>query len=134
MIVVDTSAWIELFRKTAHPVASILRELLERREDVAITELIYLELLAGAPSGTAFARLRSRLLALPILRPEGLADYEEAAEIYRACRAAGQTPRSQIDCLIAVAAIRQRASLLHNDRDYELIARHTTLKVHAARG
>lgn len=129
MIVVDTSAWVEHFRGRSHPVAAKLKALIEERADLAITEAILMEVLAGAPSGEALARIRSQLVALPILRLEGLADYEEAALIYRSCRAAGQTIRNQIDCLIAVPTIRQGASLLHSDRDFETIARHTSLRL-----
>lgn len=132
MIVVDTSAWVEQLRDTAHPAGRALDALLERREEVAITDLIYMELLAGAGAATA-GRLRSALLALPILRTEGLGDHEEAAAIYRKCRDAGNAVRSQIDCVIAAVTIRHRASLLHNDRDFDVIARHTTLKMHALR-
>jgi predicted nucleic acid-binding protein len=33
------------------------------------------------------------------------------------------------DCLIAAVAIRNGVSVLHRDRDFEVIARHTDLKV-----
>lgn len=87
-----------------------------------------MELLAGA-SAVSVTTLRRRLLALPILRTETLADHEDAAALYRACRDAGQTVRSQIDCLIAATTIRHRASLLHNDRDFDVIARHSPLRI-----
>lgn len=133
MIVVDTSAWVEQLRDTPHPAGRALDALLRRREEVAITDVIYMELLAGAGNAAAVARLRAGLLALPILRTESVGDHEQAAAVYRACRDAGHTIRSQVDCLIAVVAMRQRATLLHNDRDFEVIARHTTLKVHPVR-
>jgi len=93
-----------------------------------------MELLAGARAGAAVRELRSRLLTFPLLPLEGLADFEEAALIYRACREAGETLRGLSDCLIAVPVLRAGASLLHNDADFETIARHTALKAHAARG
>ena len=77
--------------------------------------------------------LRSRLLAFRLLALEGLGDFEEAAAIYRACRDAGETPRSLSDCLIAVPVIAAGASLLHNDADFDVIARHSPLKIHDAR-
>jgi predicted nucleic acid-binding protein len=110
-------------------VAARLRELLERDEDIALTEVIFMELLAGARSGTAVRELRSRLLSFQILPLEGLADLEEAGVIYRACRDAGETLRSLTDCLIAVPVIRAGASLLHNDADFAAISRHTPLQI-----
>ena len=112
-------------------VASRLERLIEVQADVAITETILMEVLAGA-TGEALARIRAELIARPILRLEGLADFEEAAQIYRTCRSEGHTLRSQLDCLIAVPVIRHGASLLHNDRDFETIARYSTLKLDRA--
>ncbi|HET9809976.1 MAG TPA: PIN domain nuclease [Candidatus Limnocylindria bacterium] len=133
LIVADTSAWVEFLRGTKHRVAITLRELLERNEDVAITEVIIAELLSGTRAGSATRDLRSRLLSFRLLPLEGLADFEEAAAIYRACREGGETPRSLSDCLIAVPVITASASLLHNDADFDVIARHSPLKIHGAR-
>jgi len=130
VIVADTSAWVELLRGTRHPVGGTLARLIEREADVALTEVIVMELLAGSRPGSYLRDLRSRLLAFPILLLEGFADFEEAATIYRACRDAGETVRNLTDCLIAVPAIRARAAILHNDSDFNTIARHTELKVH----
>lgn len=129
MIVVDTSVWVDFFHGRATPVASTLEHLIEVQADVAITETILMEVLAGATPGEALARIRAELIARPILRLEGLADFEEAAQIYRTCRSAGHTLRNQLDCLIAVPVIRHGASLLHNDGDFETIAQHTSLKL-----
>src|SRR5712692_5355740 len=93
MIVADTSAWVEFLRATDNKVATKLRELIERDEDVALTEVILMELLAGARSATPVRDLRSRLLGFKVLPLEGLADFEQARVIYRACRDAGETLR-----------------------------------------
>ena len=106
-----------------------LRNLIESDADLALTEVIVMELLAGARSGTGVRELRSRLLGFQVLPLEGLADFEEAGVIYRACRDAGETLRSLTDCLIAVPVIRAGASLLHNDADFAAIARHAPLQI-----
>ncbi len=87
-----------------------------------------MELLAGARNGSAMSRLRSRLVALPRLTVQGLADFESAAELYRTCRRRGGTVRKLIDCLIAAVAVRERATILHNDRDFEALAKYTSLR------
>ena len=68
--------------------------------------------------------------ALDRVRPAGvgLADFESAAELYRLCRSRGATVRKLMDCLIAAVAIREKVTVLHNDRDYEVLARHTRLR------
>jgi hypothetical protein len=88
-----------------------------------------MELLAGARTAAEHSRLRARLMALPRLAVGGLADYDAAAALYRACRIRGATVRRLIDCLIAAVAIREGATVLHNDRDFELLARHTRLRL-----
>ena len=131
MIVADTSAWIEFLRDTGHPIAVALEEALEDQE-VAVTEVVVMELLAGARSPNHLRELRSRILALPMLKLNGLADYEEAALIYRTCRQSGETIRAMTDCLITVAALNAGASILHADSDFRAMERHTELHIHPA--
>jgi predicted nucleic acid-binding protein len=59
---------------------------------------------------------------------EPMIDTDAAAAVHRACRRGGETVRNLTDCLIAVAALRLGAPLLHRDRDFEAIARHTSLE------
>ena len=47
----------------------------------------------------------------------------EAARMYGACRAAGVTIRSTARCLIARIAIEHGIALLHDDRDFDEMAR-----------
>jgi hypothetical protein len=129
VILVDTSAWIELLRATGHPAHLTLRHHLERRAPIATTEPVIMELLAGVPGAAERARLRARLLGLPRLGVRGLADFEAAAALYRTCRERGATVRKLIDCLVAAVAIREQATVLHNDRDFDLLARHTRLRI-----
>jgi predicted nucleic acid-binding protein len=63
---------------------------------------------------------------VPIAGPR---DYEDAADIYRACRQAGHTVRALTDCLIASVAMRAGLLLLHTDRDFDAIARHAPLEI-----
>jgi predicted nucleic acid-binding protein len=128
MILVDSSAWIELLRGTDHVVHQTLRHHLAAGSPLATTEVVVMELLAGARNDRDRGRLRQRLLALPLLRLRGMPDFESAADLYRLCRRRGETVRKLIDCLIAAVAIRERASVLHDDRDFEILARHTRLR------
>ena len=129
MILADTSAWVEYLRATGSPVHLHLRELVAGEGELATTEVVTMELLAGATTPEGVARLRRLLGRFDILPVEGLADYEAAAELYRRCRAGGETVRKPTDCLIAAVAMRHGATLLHRDHDFEVIARHTPLRV-----
>lgn len=88
-----------------------------------------MELLAGTRTPSELARLRTRLRSTTLLRLRGLADFESAAELYRTCRRHGASVRRLMDCLIAAVAIRERATILHNDRDFETLARHSKLRI-----
>jgi len=129
VIVVDTSAWVELLRATGSAAHTTFRRLIERNERLAVTEVVVAEVLSGARSHAEYQALRGRLLALRVLPLGGLRGYEAAAELYRACRDAGETVRHLTDCLVAVPAIEAGASVLSADRDFETLARHTPLKL-----
>jgi len=129
VILVDTSAWVEFLRATGSPIHLRVRAALEDDADLASTDVVVMELLAGARDDDDRDELRRLLYGLTLLAVEGPADYESAAELYRACRARGETPRKLTDCLIAAVAIRSDAELLHADADYLTIARHTALRL-----
>lgn len=131
MILVDTSAWVELFRRTGSRVDARLRDLLDDPDELAVTEVVVMELLAGARSTRQLRSLRSFALRFPLLSIGGLDGYEQAAELYRLCRAGGGGVRQMTDCLVAVPAIRAGVPILHADRDFDVIARHTPLEVMA---
>jgi predicted nucleic acid-binding protein len=129
VILADTSAWVEYLRATGTPVHLRLRELIADEGELVTTEVVTMELLAGAASPEGVTQLRRLLGRFDVLAVEGLADYEAAAELYRRCRAGGETVRKLTDCLIAAVAVRAGATVLHRDRDFEVIARHTPLRV-----
>ena len=129
MILADTSAWVEFLRATGSPVHLRVRGLIADQGDLATTEIVMMELLAGAADAERVTRLRRFLGRFELLPVEGLADYEAAADLYRRCRAGGETVRQLTDCLIAVVAVRNGATLLHRDHDFEGIARHAPLRL-----
>jgi predicted nucleic acid-binding protein len=129
MILVDSSAWVEFLRATGSPAHLQLRAALQGDVELACTDVIVMEILAGARDDTDRDRLRRLLYGQEFLAVDGPADYEQAAEIYRACRNGGETPRKLSDCLIASVAIRNDAELLCQDSDFLAIARHSPLKL-----
>ncbi len=134
MILVDSSAWIELLRATGSPTHRRLRSLIEGGEHLATTGPVSMELLAGARGPAHRQRLRRALAACEMAQVRGERDWEDAASIYLRCRSGGDTPRRLLDCLIAAVAIRVGASILSEDRDYEAIARHTALRLADGQG
>ena len=88
-----------------------------------------MEVLAGARDESQLRSLRG-LLARAAVMPTRAADYEDAARLYRLCRRQGETVRKLIDCLIAAVAIRADIAILHFDADFDVLARHTELRVY----
>jgi predicted nucleic acid-binding protein len=126
VILIDTSAWIEFLRDTGSAVCTKVDELLAG--EVATCHPVRMELLAGARSHRHLRELGG-LLARAVTLGTAPAHYDEAAALYRACRSEGETVRKLIDCLIAAHAITSEAELLHADGDFEVLARHTPLRL-----
>lgn len=127
VIVVDTSAWVEFLRATGSRTHEKLRTLIAEDAPLATTDVVVMELLAGAPTEARVRELRRFLLRFHHLPTGGLGDFERAAAVYRRCRRGGETVRSLSDCLVAAAALRAGASVLGHDRDFEVMARHVGL-------
>jgi predicted nucleic acid-binding protein len=131
VILIDTSAWVEFLRATTSPVHLRVRAALEQDVELVSTDVVVMEVLAGARDDRDRDELRRLLYGCTLLAVEGPSDYEQAAELYRACRRHGETPRKLTDCLIAAVAIRCDAEILHDDADFLVIARHTPLRLAA---
>jgi len=125
----DTSAWVEFLRKTGSKVHLRLRRLIAEGGALAVTEIVVMEVLAGARSQHHAEELRAHLLSFPVLRLRGLDGFDAAIALYRACQTAGETVRELSSCLVAVPTIEAGATLLQADCDFEVLARHTPLKL-----
>jgi predicted nucleic acid-binding protein len=128
VILADTSAWVEFLRATGSEANVRLRALIER-DQLVTTDVVLMEVLAGARDDGHRDRLRALLARCEFVPITGPRDYEDAADIYRACRQAGDTLRALTDCLIASVAMRAGLSVLHTDRDFDAIARHAPLEI-----
>ena len=125
MVLVDTSAWIEVFRK---PARLTLEAVVDFDEIVTCLPVVQ-EVLQGFTSDVAFRAAREALLAFPMVEsPIDEAVFLDAVDLYRRGRRAGLTIRSGVDCVIAACAIRHGLTVLHNDRDYPAIARVSDLQ------
>ena len=128
MILIDTSAWIEFLRDTGSVTCERVELLLAG--EIAICDPVRMEVLAGARDEHHLLGLR-RLLARAAVIPTLPRDYDEAAVLYRRCRLEGETVRKLIDCLIASVAIRADLPIIHRDADFDVLARHTALRIGA---
>jgi predicted nucleic acid-binding protein len=130
VIVVDTSVWIDVLAGRDSDPASRCVRLIENGEPVALTDVIYMELLQGVRGSREISQLDQHLRAFPILRLEELADFALAADLYRSARRRGVTIRKSLDCLIAAPCVRTGAPILHADADFDRLASCTDLRVY----
>ena len=95
--------------------------MIAERDDVAVTEPVIMEVLAGARDDRREQDLRRLMQRFVLLRFDAAVDFEAAARIYRSCRRVGITPRGMVDCMIASVALRHGASLLTADVDLDRV-------------
>ena len=128
MTLVDTSAWIEVFRK---------RQPLDLAahvpfDDVVTCLPVVQEVLQGFREEEAYRIAREAMLALPMVESPLRVDLvEDAVRLFRTARRRGLTVRSSVDCLIAACALRHDLEVLHRDGDFPKIARVSGLRERA---
>lgn len=124
MVLVDSSVWIEVFRKPAR----VQLEAVVEMDEIVTCQPVVQEVLQGFRDPRAFAIARDAMLALPTVEsPMRVEVVLEAVDLYRNAR----TTRWSVDCLIAACALRNGLSVLHRDRDYDLLARVSSLESRA---
>jgi len=119
-------------RNTDSPVVEQMHALLRQNADIRITEPIIMELLAGANTPRREVAISKLTNGLPLLPLDTSLDYAAAAALFVAARRIGRRIRSLNDCLIAAIAVRGQATLFHNDRDFDELAKVTALVVYKA--
>jgi predicted nucleic acid-binding protein len=130
---IDSSAWVEYLRDTGSKAATEVERLIDADADIATTEPIVMELLAGATTPKALTLIDALTTGLPLIRVDPYTDYHHAAAIYRTARSQGKTVRKLLDCVIAAVALRTDATLVHRDIDFDVIAEFTPLDVASVR-
>jgi predicted nucleic acid-binding protein len=126
LILLDTSLWVELFRRPARLKLAAICDF----EEIVTCLPVVQEILQGFQDEGTYRLARSSMLALPIVEvPLRTEVFLEASQLYRSARRAGFTVRSGVDCLIAACAVRNGLTVAHRDRDYDLLAQVSPLQV-----
>jgi len=127
MILVDSSAWIEILRgRRREAFASIAPE-----SEIVTCLPIIQEVLQGFDNFAVRRIARAALDNVPTVEePLTRPVFDEAIQLFLDARRAGLTIRSGVDCLIAACAIRNDAMLLHVDRDFTKLAKVSPLRAH----
>lgn len=120
-ILIDTSAWIESFRKSGNiGLQQKIREFLDSSL-IATTNIIILELLQGCRDRKEYDAMKTRLESLELL---SISDrvWETAYEAGYSLKKDGLTVPT-VDLVIASIARTYDYKLVHHDRHFSLIAK-----------
>lgn len=128
-IIIDTSAWIESFRKNGN---KNLQQLLFKTLDldsspVATTNIIILELLQGCRDKKEYVEMKTRLESLEVLPANGKV-WDIAYNTGYSLKRIGITIPT-IDLIIASIAKAHDYTLIHHDRHFRLAAKHLDMSI-----
>lgn len=127
MIIADTGIWIDYFNGVINLYSNRLDQALQD-EQVALTDIILMEILQGFRSEKEYSRAKTALSALACFEILGVKNALRYAEYYRTLRKQGITIRKNNDVMIAGFCIVQRIPLLFNDRDFEPFVKYLGLQ------
>ena len=128
MILVDTSVWIDYFNGRKTWQTNLLDNLLSDIP-IIIGDLILAEILQGFRSDNDYQSAKLFLTDLPFRQMGGYRVAVQSAQNYRILRKKGVTVRKTIDVIIGTYCILEDLPILHDDRDYEPMVSHLSLKV-----
>ena len=130
MVLVDTSVLIDYLGSVENSGTRAFQSILDSGIAYGITLFAYMEILQGVRTEREFEQVKRYLDTQKFYGfSDEKASFAEAARIYFLCRKRGITISSTIDCLIARAAIENDVFLLHNDKDFDSIAKVVKLKI-----
>ncbi len=127
MILVDSSVWINYFNGITSWQTDLLDHYLSTTP-VIIGDLVLTEVLQGFRNDADFETAKALLSALLFRQIGGYNVAIQSAQNYQTLRKAGLTVRKTIDIVIATFCIIEGYILLHDDRDFDPMATHLSLK------
>ena len=125
----DSSIWIDFLNGKQTEKSALLHNEIKEFSNVFICPPVYQEVLQGIVTDADEQVIKLHLDNLTKLIEDAYFVAAEAANLYRSLRIKGITIRKPNDCLIAVYAIKNEIVLLHDDRDFRLIAENTSLRI-----
>ena len=128
-VLVDTSVWIDYFNGVDNLATEKLNAIIGEHGTICICPPIIQEVLQGFRQDTEFHTAVRLLGTLEHLTAEPYEAAAGAAQIFRRLRKRGVTIRKSNDALIAWYALSANCSILHRDRDFDIMMKALRLKV-----
>ena len=127
--IVDTSVWVDFLSKKELRHVTLFKEMIVENY-VILLPVIMQEVLQGIREDGLFNSIKSIMKDYELLQGDQLELTLGAAGLYRFLRQRGITVRKPTDCLIAYSCLYYDVPLLHNDKDFNNIAKYTSLKIY----
>ena len=131
--VVDSSVWIDFFNKKSSEQVEKLMDIFPtsiREGVIIILPVIIQEVLQGIEDDELYYLVKENLFGFKKYDFDNYQFALQGAELYRYLRKKGITIRKANDCLIASICIQNKFTILHNDKDFDNIAKYTSLKIY----
>jgi predicted nucleic acid-binding protein len=126
MIVVDSSVWIDWFKRLDTPQTIKLQTVPPR--DIVVGDIVLLEVLRGARDDRQALGIEADLSRFSMARMLDIELAAHAASNYRRLRSLGITVRKTPDLIIGTFCIEHDHELLHADRDFLPMQQHLGLR------
>ena len=128
MTFVDSSVWVDYFNGIQTWQTDKLYQLLADKL-IVIGDIVLAEVLQGFRSDKDFHKAKEALNALPCYNVCGKEIAIKSANNFRFLRKKGTTIRKTVDMIIGTFCIENNYTLLHDDKDFEPLAKYLRLKV-----
>lgn len=127
--VVDTSVWVSYLKQNANRQTLLINTFIDKNEVVTVP-IILQEVLQGIKDDIIFGSIKESFLSFKVVEYNNMEAAINAALLYRFLRKKGATIRKPNDCLIAWICMDNNFQLIHNDKDFDNIAKYTSLKIY----
>lgn len=127
MVLVDTSAWIEFFRRDGDPLVKLAMKALIEALEATLCGPVEMEFFGGALPHER-RRIQSRFDSLPYLNNDQKI-WRQAATHYATLRSKGTTVPWN-DVLVATLALRHDYRAYAVDQHFEVMAKHLGLRLY----
>ncbi len=128
-VLFDTSVWIDFLNGKKTRETDYLSSFFSKNSPICLCPPVYREVLQGIRDNNDFLRVKTDFDQLEHLYIHPYDASLGAANLYRFLRRKGITISKSVDCLISYYAIHYKIPIVHNDRDFNLISKHSELKV-----
>ncbi len=128
-LMIDSSSFINYFNKTLTPKNKIVNLFLDADAIISLP-VIMQEVLQGIKNQKFYLEVLETFLGFNFPQYDPLVMAIESANLFRFLAKKGITIRKPNDCLIASICLKLNTDLLHDDKDFTQIAKHTKLKIY----